>query len=63
MLRMMAASMDLEINTVSLGGMVVHTCNSYFGGEDWRIAIHGQSPNKGTKPYLKNKLKQKGIDA
>jgi hypothetical protein len=43
--------------------MVVHTCNpSYAQGRDKRIMIQGW-PHFGGRPYLKNKLKQKGLGA
>jgi hypothetical protein len=39
-------------------GVMAHTCNpSYTGGRDKRLA----GPYKSTRPYLKNKIKQKGL--
>jgi hypothetical protein len=41
--------------------MVMHTSNpSYLGGGDRKIMVGGCG--KSEKPYLKNKLKQKGLE-
>jgi hypothetical protein len=41
--------------------MVVYICNpSYLGFKGRRIVVHG--PGKNKKVYLKNKLRQKGLE-
>jgi hypothetical protein len=41
--------------------MAAHFCNpSSLGGRDRRIVVRGK-PDKNTRPYLKNKLKQRGL--
>jgi hypothetical protein len=43
--------------------MVVHACNpSYAEGVDRKITVRGQAQAKSVSTYLKNKLKQKGLE-
>jgi hypothetical protein len=45
-------------------GIAVHICNlSYSRGGDRKLTVQGKSWQKSTGPYLKNKVKQKGLEA
>jgi hypothetical protein len=44
--------------------MVANACNpSYMGGTGKRIMVQGYPGQKSVRPYLENKLKQKGPEA
>jgi hypothetical protein len=43
--------------------LVVHVCNpSHRGGTGRRITVQAQQPGKNMRSYLKNNLKQKGLE-
>jgi hypothetical protein len=43
-------------------GVVVHACDpSYSGGRGGRVMVWGQPKGKSMRPYLKIKLKAKGL--